>query len=191
MQETSNNRATNFVNFILSNMEKNRGMRAHLRRADNPTSEDGAWEYLAPFVDLHDQPKRRAFALIAAALAKSKYEETHEQNTNPTKAPRQDGTHSLGKALSGIYKPDEQDPAKARLRRILSCQSLDELCDVLRPVLSLIANKSRYTISYSRLLNDLLWFEQSQRAKEQWAQDFFSSSESTEEAKKSNEEEVA
>ena len=185
MTDYSNNGSTKFVNFILSNMEKNRGMRARLRRADNPTNEVGAWEYLARFVDLHNHSQRRAFALVAAALAKSKQENTNEQSPEAEQTPRKDGTHSLGKALAGIYEPNKQEPAKARLRRILSCQSLDELCDVLRPILGLITKENRYPLSYSRLLTDLLWFEQNQRAKEQWAQDFFSTSQSLEDTENS------
>lgn len=179
MADISKNRSAGFVHFVISNinMEKNLAMRARLRRADNPATEYQAWEYLVRFgVSLTDQRERKAFGLVGAALAKAKHKP-------------EDGEYGLGKALAGIYASDEQEQATARLRRLLGCSTLEELCDVLRPMLGLIAAKSRYDLSYARLLNDLLYFENNQRIKEQWAQDFFSHPEKQPDSTQTDEEE--
>lgn len=66
------------------------------------------------------------------------------------------------------------DQAKARLRRVLACDDLPELCRILRPLFSLIDSKVGQPLDYVRLLNQLNRFSyNSQQIKAQWAQEFY------------------
>lgn len=159
MDVSTTNRAREFVNFALARMSKDTAYGAALRRADNPATEAQAWEYLARWCDIDKDWERRPFATIAAAIARAK--------------PATDGSLGIGKALAACYEDGNQaDPAKARLRRLLACSSVDEACDILRPVLSLIASRHK-RLNYGQLLNELLYFGDGEKTKARWAVDFY------------------
>ena len=155
-------RGEGFVAFILNRCQRDKGEAARLRRADNPATEYQSWETLAAFgIDLEKPWERLPFACIAASLARGKME--------------QDGSHGIGQALAGCYEDGNQsDQARARLRRLLACDSVEEACRILRSLLSLTASRGRYPLNHARLLNDLLRFHwRSQEIKAHWAQDFY------------------
>jgi CRISPR system Cascade subunit CasB len=149
-----------FIRHVVSRMDEDRAMGARLRRADNPATEYQSWEYLAPFgVNLEHTRERKAFATVAAALARAK--------------PKSDGTLGIGRAIASAFDGGkDNDQAKARLRRLLACDSSEEACDILRPLLRLVASRGA-AVCHARLLRELLYF--SERTREIWAQDFFSS----------------
>jgi len=152
-------RAEAFVGFAIEKLKVDTSFGAALRRADNPATEYQSWEYLAPWCDLDKPWDRLPFAIIASAMARAK--------------PQKNGTIGIGKALAACYKDGKNSgPAKARLRRLLACRSTEEACRILRPILSLIESKGQGSIlSYSVLLNDLLYFGEQKRLK--WATDFY------------------
>lgn len=155
-------REERFVAGIMAWCEKDRGLAARLRRADNPDTEYQSWEVLARFgVRLDRDSHRLPHALISAAIAKGDYES--------------DGQAGLGHALAGCYEDGrESNQAKAKLRRLLACGSVAEVCRVLRPMLSLINSKSNRRLNHARLLSQLNRFQfQPQRVKVGWAQDFY------------------
>jgi len=159
---TSRNLA--FVEYIISRCQSDNGLRAALKRADNPATEYQSWEVLAGFkIDLEHENQRLPFATIAAAIARSKVEKN--------------GTTKIGLAIARCYEDgNASDQAKARLRRLLACDSVPEACRILRPLFSLIEAKGGVTLNYAQLLDELLWFghEDSQlRIKARWAQDFY------------------
>ena len=162
-KEQRQDRCQAFINHVVEKVENDRAMGARLRRADNPATEYQSWEYLAPFgVNLEYPRERKAFATVAAALARAK--------------PNADGILGIGRAIASIYDNGKDNPqAKARLRRLLACTSSEEACDILRPLLRLVASKGE-AVCYTQLLRDLLYF--SERTKEHWAQDFFNSASS-------------
>lgn len=140
----------------------NKGLAARLRRADNPATEYQSWELLGGLgVDLEKDHQRLPFVTTAAAIAKSKAEKN--------------GSLSLGKALLACYDSDrENDQAKARLRRLLACDELSEVCRVLRPMLALINSKAGQPLDFVRLLRQLRQFYfNGHRVKTQWAQEFY------------------
>ena len=156
-----------FVNYIISCCQTSNGLRAAIKRADNPATEYQCWEVLAGFeVDLENKNQRMPYATIAAAIARSKAENN--------------GSTKIGSAIASCYDDGNgSDQAKAKLRRLLACDSVPEVCRILRPLFSLIESKSNFTLDYASLLNDLLWFgrEESQlRIKSRWAQDFYGKS---------------
>jgi CRISPR system Cascade subunit CasB len=161
-KEQREDRCQAFICHVISRMENDRAMGARLRRADNPATEYQSWEYLAARpakVNLENARERRAFATVAAALARAK--------------PERDGALGIGRAIASVYEGGkDNDQAKARLRRLLACSSSEEACDILRPLLRLVASRGA-PVCHTRLLRELLYF--SERTREHWAQDFFSS----------------
>lgn len=154
--------AERFVDYVLKRQAEDNGFAARLRRADNPATEYQSWEILAGFgVDLEKSWQRLPYCTLGAALAKAK--------------PEHDGPLGLGAAIAACYEEGAQsDQAKARLRRILACTSTEELCQVLRPVLALIASRG-VKLDFSLLLQQLLWFsgQGQERVRTRWAQDFY------------------
>lgn len=157
-------REARFVAQVLARTQKDKGLAARLGRADNPTTEYQSWEFLAGFgIDLEQQGQRLPFVTVAAAMAKAKAE--------------RNGSLRLGQAIAGCYSDGAQsDQAKAKLRRLLACDELPELCRILRPLLALIASRVSAPLDYIRLLQQLRSFAfdaQRQRIQAQWAQEFY------------------
>ncbi len=151
-----------FVDTVIRRCEKDKGLAARLRRADNPATEYQSWELLASLnVDLERDSERLPFAIVAAAIAKAKTDSN--------------GSLTLGRAIVACYEKEGNDSsqAKARLRRLLACDDLEELTRILRPLLSLIQSKAK-PLDYVKLLNQLRFFTRnSQSIKARWAQEFY------------------
>ncbi|SEK86158.1 type I-E CRISPR-associated protein Cse2/CasB [Nitrosovibrio tenuis] len=153
-----------FADYIINRCRADNGLRAALKRADNPATEYQSWEVLAGFhINLEYENQRLPHAAIAAAIARSKIDEN--------------GTAKIGQAIARCYEDgNASDQAKARLRRLLACDSVPEACRILRPLFSLIESKGSVVLDYASLLNDLLRFgHEDSRAhiKARWAQDFY------------------
>ncbi len=158
-EATKSNRNENFVKFVIERItQKDNGAVAALKRADNPATEYQSWEYLARFVDIDKSYERLPFATIGSAIAKAKVE--------------QNGTVRIGQAIARCYEDGKEcDQAKAKLRRLLACETVEEVCRVLRPLFSLINSKGNISLDYISLLNDLRYYNQ--HVKSRWAQDFY------------------
>lgn len=157
-----NDRAERFVSGVIQQCLQNKGLAARLRRADNPATEYQSWELLASYgIDLEKEWQRLPFVTVAAALAKAKVE--------------RNGNLSLGRAIFACYDNGrDSDQAKARLRRVLACDDLPELCRILRPLFSLIDSKVGQPLDYIRLLKQLNRYSYNgQQIKAQWAQEFY------------------
>lgn len=160
---------TSVVQSVFLRMKSDSAFRAALKRADNPATEYQSWEYLADYgVQLDKDYVRLPYATVFAAMAKSGMES--------------DGIYGLGQALCAAYDWDkESEPARSKLRRIIACSDVAELCSVLRSVLQFIASKN-VPVCYQNLLNDLIYFGDGERVKSKWAQQFYgTNSESGEE----------
>ncbi|AAM73191.1 MAG TPA: type I-E CRISPR-associated protein Cse2/CasB [Chlorobaculum sp.] len=161
-KEKKTGRQKQFVEFVIGLCQRDKGAAAALRRADNPATEYQSWEYLAGFnIDLEKPFERIPYAAIAAAIARAKAE--------------RNGSAGIGKAIAFCYEDrSKSDQAKARLRRLLACNSVEEACRILRPLFSLIDSKAAVTLDYAELLSQLLWFnDDSNRIKTDWATDFY------------------
>lgn len=156
------NREDSFVASVIARCREDKGLAARLRRAANPATEYQSWELLAAWhIDLERDDQRLPFATVAAAIARSKAEAN--------------GTLSLGQAIARCYEEGNQsDQAKTRLRRVLACDELPELCRILRPVLTLVESRVPQPLDYARLLKQLKRFPlATQRVRAQWAQEFY------------------
>jgi len=154
----------NFVQSIIRKCSSDKGYAARLKRSDNPATEYQSWETLVAFgVDLEQEHQRLPFATIGAAIAKAKVDHN--------------GTQPLGRAIARCYEDGAgSDQAKARLRRLLACSDLAEVCRILRPLFSLIQSKTNQPLNYVRLLGQLRRFSfNQQQIKAQWAQEFYRS----------------
>jgi CRISPR system Cascade subunit CasB len=154
-----------FVTTVIERCMQNKGLAARLRRADNAATEYQSWDLLASLnVDLERDDVRLPFVTIAAAIAKAKIE------TN--------GKLTLGRAIADCYEDgSENHQSKARLRRLLACDDIEELVRILRPLFSLISSKVSQPLDFVKLLRQLRFFSyDSQAIKAQWAQEFYGKS---------------
>lgn len=157
-------KSQHFVDYVINRCQANKGVRAALKRADNPTTEYQSWEILVGFqVNLEHENQRLPYTTVAAAIART--ESSHNGNVG------------IGQAIARSYEDgNASDQSKAKLRRLLSCDSVAEVCRILRPLFSLIEARGGLPLNYAQLLDDLLWFshDNSQlRIKARWAQDFY------------------
>jgi CRISPR system Cascade subunit CasB len=153
-----------FVNYIFARCQRDSGARAALKRADNPATEHQSWEILAAVgVNLTYENQRLPHATVAASIARAKVSSNGDVN--------------LGQAIADCFKEgSEAQQAKARLRRLLACTQTEEVCRILRPLLSLIESRSSSRLNYARLLDDLLWFHTDSKQiqiKARWAREFY------------------
>ena len=168
MAETKENSLSKaFVGFVLERASaapkiKDTGFVARMKRADNPDLEYQVWNILLKFnVDIEFAARRLPFCLIGAALCR--------------RQPEKDGIFGLGASLRSCFGDDE-DQGSIRLRRLLACQTTEEVCRIVRPMLSLITVKATKPLCFATLLDELLYFESNgqERIKRRWTRDFYS-----------------
>lgn len=159
--------AAGFVASVISRVNQDdSAFRAAMSRADNPTLESCAWEYLVPFCNIEFESDRQAFAIVGAAIAKNR--------------PEQDTEFSFGRSLASICENDDDKEREGRrLRRLVSCSDVAELLPVIRPILNYLAAKGA-KIGYHKLLNDLLFWNKKTQLR--WVNDFYGKTISDEEA---------
>lgn len=132
--------------------------RAAMRRADNPVTAPGAWQYLIPFCRLSNKKERLAFSLVGSAIARE--------------MPRENGKYNIGQALKFCTKNKETENSElARLRRLLACSDAMELIEVLRPVIKYIQSKN-VSLNYEKLIWDILTWN-NENTPIRWATGFF------------------
>ena len=166
-----------FVGYLLDHLggsprKRNTGMVARMKRADNPDTTWQAWDTLAAFgIDIERPERRLPYCLVGAAVCREDC--------------GVDGTLGLGSALAMCFDNAEKRSTQGslRLRRLLACSDMTELCRVLRPTLSLIASRAGGRLSYARLLNELNMFARGRReyVLARWAKDFWRKGDETEE----------
>lgn len=156
-----NEKCLAFVTAVIS-WQQQPGKAAKMKRADNPATEYMSWELVCPWCgdEFQKESKRLPYETIGAAVARAKIE------TN--------GTLPFGRALAccadSKVEDKTKDPMTAHLRRLLGCETVQEVCMVIRPVLSLLASKG-VNFDYAGLLEDLLYFGDSKKRK--WASDYY------------------
>lgn len=148
-----------FVAATITRVKNDTGFRAVMSRAAHPAFESAAWEYLLPFCNIENDFERIPFALIGAAIARNR--------------PERDGTAGLGEAFHRICRTaEDREREGRRFRRLLSCDSAMDLCQVVRPAVDYLVQRGAL-INYEQLLRDLLFW--SQQTKLRWTVQFYGS----------------
>ena len=155
-----------FIDYIFQRIKSDKGFRAEMRRANNPSVEWQAAGVLQHFLgdDFFVDDIRHAYALVASAAANSSL--------------NKDGMYGFGLAMrrAADIKLSEKENKQfhPRFSRILASDGLRDLLEILRPTLQLIGAKS-IPLDYSRLLSDLLRFRDGSkrdRVRIEWAADY-------------------
>lgn len=137
------------------------GRIARLKRADNPALACQAWDIL--FTLGVREKDFLPCCTVAAAMCRLGSEK--------------DGDASLGLALASCFEKDaDKELGGRRLRRLLACSSVEELCAVLRPVFAYISAKARRKVCFAQLLDEIIAFgvpERQEQIKLRWARDFW------------------
>lgn len=165
-----NPKAQLFVDSVFRRKEEDSSFRSRMRGAGSAVRETAVWGDLAPFCNLENENLRAAYVLIGNSVA---FEDKEVNGTQP-----------FGRLLSLAWGNEKdaklvddqkqaQHPAAARLRRLLVCRDVPELCRVLRPCLRLIRSRRPGELDYAQLLDDLLRFPfDPDKVKARWVMDF-------------------
>lgn len=169
-------RAKAFVEYVFRRKKDDASFRSRMRNAGSGVRETAIWGDLVSFCDIGYEDIRSVYVLIGNSIA------LEEKEIN--------GTYSFGKLLPLAWGDEkneklldeqklEQHPATVRLRRLLVCRDVSELCRVLRPYLRLIRTRRPGELDYIKLLDDLIQFQFGDdcrdAVKTRWVKDFYRS----------------
>lgn len=144
----------------LSGRAADRGIMADLRHGFNPGTQYRAWPHIAPWCDLTNDRDRTIWLTVAAGFATQK----GSQRAGSLGATMRQIAMGDGPGRDGLKTFD------ARFRRLLSCSSAQELCQLLPGILRTAARKG-VPVDYSKLYRDLCFWPHS---KLRWARDYWS-----------------
>ena len=158
-----------FVQMVFRRKGEDAGFRARMRAARSVSRAPAVWGDLAAFTSLRNEDERRILILIGSAIA---WDRAGENGDIP-----------LGRAIAKAWGLEgaaarsddlQKGPAAVRIRRLLACRTIAEVCMVLQPLLSLIRSREVRGLDYSRLLYNLHEFIRApEKVKAIWAHDFF------------------
>lgn len=143
-----------------------KAQKAMFKRADSEALNYQSWAFLLRNgIDIENADDRDIASLIIASIARSKSDKN--------------GSKPFPRALATCY-PDgnASDAAVIKMRRVCSCDSVQELVDVLRPVLRLIENRTG-GIDYVELYWGLRRYKFDDRRQDiqaRWMKAFYSTS---------------
>lgn len=155
-----------FVSTIFSSIE-DKGLRAAFRRADSSRLNFRCIEFLLKHgVRADDVFERTAALTIMALIARS--------NVN------KNGSINFASALALCYTDkSNSDAVVLRIKKICSCENVQELASSLRRLIALISSKN-INVDYVSLLKDLMLFRyenQRDNLRIKWMKEFYSSEE--------------
>lgn len=168
-----NTKITSFVESVYRRKEDDGVFRSRMRAARSSSRETAVWFDLAGYIDITREDVRAIYVLIGSSIAL----ENSEKN----------GTKTFSSLLSMAWRDNKnqkfldekkiaQHPAVMRLRRIVSCRDVQEVCQLLGPCLQLIRSRVPGELDYMTLMKDLLDFgfssERAEAVKARWVMDF-------------------
>lgn len=156
-----------FVEYIFQKRQIDTGFKSRMRNSMNPLKETSAWGDISFYCDLTNENDRKIYLLIGSAIADDKAVEN--------------GANTLGRAIAQAWRgddgkivQDEKGPSAMRIRRLLACRTVDQLCSTLRPLLRLIRSREVPTLDYALLLKELISFKfNAEPVKARWAKSFY------------------
>ncbi len=147
-----------FLEF-LRQFRDNPGAMADLRCALIPAREFRSWPYLSRFCRLDHDRERIRLAIVAAAFG-----------IQPENGPAEE---NLGDVMRRIQKGEHGDDGlstyELRFKRLLDCDTVDELAPLLHSVFR-VAKSRGIPINHNNLLHDLQYW--GERVKLNWAARF-------------------
>lgn len=147
------------ASYLLKELEKlrdDRGAMANLRRGLSHATEYRAWPWVARWCNLENDRQRIIYTTVAAAFA------SHPENEN---------TGNVGTVMRELVPSDQRNAEGLQsfdkhFRRLLTCQSAEEVCERL-PRLIKAASQKDLPINYVELFKDLCYW--GERVKIRWA----------------------
>lgn len=144
---------------------KDRGTLADLRRGFSPGTEHRSWPHIAVYCDLTKDRERMIWQTVAAGFAV--HEETHNSGNLGLTMRRLALDGSAGSPEEALKSFD------ARFRRLLTCDSVDEICERLPGIIHAAKSKNGIPIDFERLYTDLFYW--GERVKLRWAAAYWGS----------------
>lgn len=168
----------NFVEYVFKRKKDDTGFAAKLRRCDNRDTEYYAYEILSKFIDMQKDSQRLPYALIGAAICKDNSTIDGEDNLGTSLAKclkAKWDAENKWERMSEKERDDKIRQGSLRMRRLLDCDSIDEICLILRQIITYIQSNMPGSLSYSQLLADINGFDSlnSNSIKRKWATQFF------------------
>lgn len=140
---------------------EDRGKLADLRRGLSDGTQQSAWPVLGAFGAFQSSIPLLVFQSVGAFFA-----------LHPHIA-RFGNMGTTCRRLRHEQDMSKPDPFDARFRRLLACDSLDDLCGQLVGVVKM-AKANDVPVDYDRLFTDLRWFDNNpQRVKIDWAKHYW------------------
>ncbi|MCK4547407.1 MAG: type I-E CRISPR-associated protein Cse2/CasB [Candidatus Eisenbacteria sp.] len=145
----------------LEKLKDDRGAMANLRRGLNQATEDRAWPWIARWCDLEKDWIRTIYTTVAAAYA-----------TQPDAAAEGNLGATLRRiAMGGGKTEDGLASFESRFRRLLACQTTEEVCSRVGEVMR-AAKQKGVPVNYTQLFQDFWWWNGG-RPKIAWAAQFW------------------
>lgn len=150
-----------FVEFVIRQIKKDTAYRAKMCRADNKNTRYIAYECLTSWCDILREEELLPYATIGAALARSKI--------------KKNGCLTIAEAIDELYVQTGSkhcsEKAASKLRRLLACDSVEELCTILRNILRQVETLG---LNYENLLAEIKRFSSyKEDVKTKWASNFY------------------
>jgi len=143
---------------FLQKHKEDRGTMADLRCGFSPAKEHRAWPHIAQFCKLDADWSRIPVQMVCAAFS------THPENTTNGNAGNTMRKITEGKGGLASFE--------GRFRRLLACDTIEELCDRLPAVIRAAKAKS-IPVNYRQLFCDICWWEGSYPPRLKWASAFW------------------
>ena len=139
-----------------------RGTLADLRHSFSEATSHRAWPHLAPYCDLRDPRTRAIWSVVGAGFATLAPEGLARSSVGNIGA-------TMRKLAVGDGKSDEKKLAsfEGRFRRLLTCPSVEELCEHLVAVVR-AAKAKGVAVDFRKLYEDLMGWE-NQEVRIEWA----------------------
>ena len=145
-----NKQAKDFVDYLQGRRE-DRSLMANLRRGLSETTANRTWPYIARWCRLDNDRRRRIFEIVAASFA-----------FNPESV----SEGNMGTTMRHLTVDKGLSTFEARFKRILSCDTVFEVCERLPAVIRATKAKG-VAINHEALFKDLQYWGDTVKIK--WA----------------------
>lgn len=161
---------------FLEYLEKHKGDRglfADLRHGFSEGTEYRAWPHIAKWCNLENAKERKIWLTVAAGFA---YHKQSSRAGNLGSTVRKMALTGASGKLDDVLKTFD-----ARFRRLLTCQTTEEVCERLTGIIK-AADRKGVPINFAQLYQDLWQFENPKRQiKIRWAAQYWGHDEPKEE----------